>query len=368
MNPNKTVSADKKAAHEARHAASQEPEVLFERRDRLGVITLNRPKALNALTLGMIREIDPRLRAWAQDPQVQAVVIRGAGHKAFCAGGDVRAVCEAGMRGTDRLTYDFFFEEYRLNRLIHRFGKPYIALIDGIAMGGGLGLSVHGRYRVVSEKTAVAMPEGAIGLFPDIGGSWFLDRCPGKVGVYLGLTGARLKGADILYAGIATHFVPSSDMPALFDALLHTPPEAALQRFAQDPAPGHATLASHRAAIDRAFGEPSVEAIVAALAKEGEWGRHQAAELAKKSPTSLKATLHLVQRHHGQEIEDCLVGEFRLVQRFMAVHDFYEGIRAVLIDKDHAPRWKPATLAEVADADIAAMFAPLEDGELSFDN
>jgi enoyl-CoA hydratase len=186
------------------------------------------------------------------------------------------------------------------------------------------------------------------------------------VGLYLGLTGARLKSTDILYAGIGTHFVPSSAMPELLEALLHTPPEVALPRFVQDPGP--AALAGHREAIDRAFGQPSVEAIVAALAAEGSWGHHQAAELAKKSPTSLKATLHLVQRHHGQEIEDCLIGEFRLVQRFMAVHDFYEGIRAVLVDKDHTPRWRPATLSEVADADIEAMFAPLGEGELSFED
>jgi enoyl-CoA hydratase/carnithine racemase len=169
----------------ARTETRQQPEISFEREGRLGVITLDRPKALNALTLEMIRALDPMLAQWAHDHAVQAVVIRGAGEKAFCAGGDVRAVYEAGRRGTDVLTYEFFFEEYRLNRRIHRFTKPYIALIDGIAMGGGLGLSVHGRYRVVTERATVAMPETAIGLFPDVGGSWFLDRAPAGQGRHL---------------------------------------------------------------------------------------------------------------------------------------------------------------------------------------
>ena len=345
---------------------AHEPEILFERRGRLGVVTLNRPKALNALTLAMIRDFDPKLREWAHDQGVQAVVIRGVGDKAFCAGGDVRAVYEAGRRGTDVLTYEFFFEEYRLNRRIHRYHKPYIALIDGIAMGGGLGISVHGRYRVVTEKAMVAMPESAIGLFPDIGGSWFLDRAPGKLGVFLGLTGTRLRGADILYAGIATHFVPSSDLPSLLDALEHTSPEAALHRFAQDPGPP--ALAARRNQIDLVFSHPTMEAIVAALDGAGDWGRMLAAELAKRSPTSLKATLRLLQRHHRHEIEDCLKGEFRLVQRFMAGHEFYEGIRAALVDKDHAPKWNPPTLAGVDAATIDAMFAPLENGELDFED
>ena len=339
-------------------------EIRFERHGRLGVVTLDRPRALNALTLGMIRALDPMLSQWAHDHGVEAVAIRGAGEKAFCAGGDVRAVYEAGRRGTDVLTYEFFFEEYRLNRRIHRYAKPYVALIDGIAMGGGLGLSVHGRYRVVTERATAAMPETTIGLFPDVGGSWFLDRAPGKIGIYLALTGARLKAADMIHAGLATHHVPAADLPALYEALAHTPPEAALHRFSVDPGP--APLAAHRAQIDRAFGQPTVEAILAALEKEGEWGARILAELAKKSPTSMKMSLRLMQRHHRHEIEDCLRGEFRLVQRVMAGHDFYEGIRALLVEKDNAPRWKPATLAEVDEAAIEAMFAPLETGELSF--
>ena len=345
-----------------------EPEVTFAVNGRLGLITLNRPKALNALTLGMIRELDPKLREWAHDSRVQAVAITGAGDKAFCAGGDVRAVWEAGKQGTDVLTYEFFFEEYRLNRLIHRYPKPYIALIDGIAMGGGLGLSVHGRYRVVTERAVFAMPESAIGLFPDVGGSWFLDRCcPGKLGTFLGLTGTRLLGADLIHSGLATHLTRSADLTALSEALAHTPPEAALHRFAREP--GTAPLVPHRAAIDRAFAKRSVEAIIEALGAEGEWGAKHAAGLATRSPTSLKATLRLLQKHHRLDVEDCLKGEFRLVQRVMAGHDFYEGIRAVLIDKDNAPKWNPATLAETTDDAIEALFAPLDPAdELHFDD
>ena len=226
-------------------------EIRFERAGRLAVVTLDRPRALNALTLGMIRQLDPALASWAHDHTVEAVVVRGAGEKAFCAGGDVRAVYEAGRRGTDVLTYEFFFEEYRLNRRIHRFPKPYLSLIDGIAMGGGLGLSVHGRYRVVTERTTMAMPETAIGLFPDVGGSWFLDRAPGRLGTYLALTGARIKAADAIHCGLATHFVASTDIPALLDTLAHTSPEAALHRYAGDPGP--APLAALQPRIDRAF-------------------------------------------------------------------------------------------------------------------
>jgi enoyl-CoA hydratase len=350
----KTFPAEDRAAEEIR----------FERIGRLGLVTLDRPRALNALTLGMIRRLDPMLAGWAHDHAVDAVAIRGAGPKAFCAGGDVRAVYEAGRRGTDVLTYEFFFEEYRLNRRIHRYAKPYLALIDGIAMGGGLGLSVHGRYRVVTERASVAMPETAIGLFPDVGGSWFLDRAPGQIGLYLALTGARLTGADVLHAGLGTHFVPSGDLPALLDALQRVSPEAALRRFAVDPGP--APLAALQLRIDRCFAPPTIEGILEALEEEGEWGRGIAADLARKSPTSLKATLRLLRVTHRHDIEFCLRTEFRLVQRIMAGHDFYEGIRALLVDKDHAPRWRPSDLADVSDGEIDALFAPLASGELTF--
>src|SRR5215471_686479 len=253
---------------------SESDEILLGRKDGLATVTINRPQALNALTLDNYRRLAPALRAWAEDPSVHAVIVRGAGDRAFCAGGDVRAVYEAGrgIAGDPDLPSVFFREEYELIRRIHRFPKPYIAVIDGITMGGGAGISVNGAYRIATERTLFAMPETAIGLFPDVGATRFLNRCPGNVGRYLGLTGARLGAADALYCGFATHFVPREKIPALRAALAATAwrpgeervqAEAALARFAADPGP--ASLALQRAAIDRAFAGDTVEEILDAL-------------------------------------------------------------------------------------------------------
>jgi enoyl-CoA hydratase len=295
-------------------------------------------------------------------------VLTGAGEKAFCAGGDVRAVYEAGkgINGADKsLTRDFFFEEYRLNRLIHRYAKSYVSLIDGICMGGGMGLSVNGRTRVVTERAMMAMPETGIGLFPDVGGSHFLSRCPGQLGAYLALTGARLKVADMIYAGLATHYVPSAKLPALQAALESESADAAVARFAESA--GDAPLAAERARIDRCFGANTVEAILEALAADAsEWAQKTRATLLTKSPTSMKVSLREICTGAKLDFEDCMRMEFRMVQRFMQGHDFFEGIRALLVDKDNAPKWKPATLAEVAPAMVDAYFAPLARGELTF--
>src|SRR5258707_5205733 len=194
-------------------------EILHERRDGLAVVTLNRPKALNTLTLGMYRTLDPELVAWGTDPAIRAVLIRGAGDRAFCAGGDVRAIYDAGRGQAAGLTADFFREEYHLIQRVYRFPKPYIALLGGITMGGGAGISIHGLHRVATERFAFAMPETAIGLFPDIGATTFLNRCPGRIGRYLGLTGARINAADALYCGLVTHYVPNERLAALTDAL-----------------------------------------------------------------------------------------------------------------------------------------------------
>ncbi len=334
-------------------------------------VAFARPKALNALTLGMIRAYAPTLAQWAKDPGVRHVVQWGEGGKAFCAGGDVRAVCEAGLeakRGgrADPLVRDFFFEEYRLNRQLARFPKPIVSLVDGICMGGGVGLSVHGRYRVATEKTLFAMPESAIGLFPDVGGTFFLPRLPGRMGAFLGLTGERIKAADMLHLGLATHYVESAKLPELIAALESETAEAALARFASDPGP--APVAYLQKQIDRCFAPATVEGILAALDAEAtEWAGKIAARLRKMSPTSLKVSLAQLERGGALSIEDALRLEFRLVRRFMAGDDFYEGIRAVLIDKDNAPRWNPATLAGVSDADVERHFAALADGdELTF--
>ncbi len=347
------------------------PEILFERSGRLGVITLNRPQALNALTLPMIRALARHLAEWGKDPDVATLAIRGAGGKAFSAGGDIRALYDARARrrapGTAHtLTADFYREEYRLDRAIFRCPKPYVALIDGIVMGGGVGVAINGRFRVVSERALFAMPETGIGLFPDVGASYFLSRLPGRIGLYLALTGARLKAADLIYCGLATHYVPTARLGELTQALGGEMPAAALERFAADPGP--APLAELREAIDRCFGESGVEAILAALERErADWADQTATALRQKAPLALKVASRQLERGAGLDFEDCMTMEYRLSQAFMAGDDFFEGVRALIIDKDMKPAWRPARLAEVDEAMVEACFAPLGPYELTFD-
>ena len=357
-------------------------DILFGRERGVATVTLNRPQALNAFTLGMYRRFDPMLRAWEDDPAVRAVLVRGAGERAFCAGGDIRAIYEAGrgISGDRELTSVFFWEEYELIRRAHRYPKPYLAIIDGITMGGGAGVSVNGAYRIATEKTLLAMPETGIGLFPDVGATRFLNLCPGQVGRYLGLTGARLGPADALYCGFATHFVSRERAPELVAALANlawrSGEEAAqidelLAAFDSDP--GEPPLASRRAAIDRCFAGDTVEAILDTLAREAGsggpdsgWAGETRAALLTKSPTSLKVTLRQLIVGRGYDIEQALALEYRLTQHFMAGHDFYEGVRAVVVDKDQKPRWCPASLAKVTDAIVDGYFAPLGGRELRF--
>lgn len=348
-------------------------DVLFEVRQGVGFITLNRPKALNALTLPMIREISPQLAAWQEDRKVKVVIVRGSGERAFCAGGDVRAVWQAGRDG-DRMTEDFFREEYRLNRLIHVFAKPYIALIDGVTMGGGVGLSVHGSHRVAGDRTMLAMPEVGIGLFPDVGGTYFLPRLPGRLGLFLALTGWRLKAADAIYCGLATDYVASDRMNALAEAFTEldwTTNDAELlvdgviDSFKSDPGPSE--LEPHRELIDHCFSARSVESILAALDDAGnDWTAKVAALIRKASPTSLKVTFAQLEKGAGLDFDAAMVQEYRLSQAFMAGGDFYEGIRALLVDKDNAPKWSPATLDAVTPQAVEAHFAPLGARDLAF--
>jgi len=358
-------------------------DILFGRAGGLATVTLNRPQALNAFTLGMYRQFAPMLRAWADDPSVHAVLIRATEGRAFCAGGDIRAIYEAGLgiAGDPSLTSRFFWEEYQLIRRIHRYPKPYLAIIDGITMGGGAGVSVNGAYRIATERTVFAMPETGIGLFPDVGATRFLNLCPGHVGRYLGLTGARLGAADALYCGFATHFVRRDRVPALSNALRHVTwrpgrqfeqVEEVLKAFSMRP--GEPQLAALAGPIDRCFGPESVEGILASLASDaklggsdGEWAEQTRDILLTKSPTSLKITLDQLMVGEGCDIEDALALEYRLTQHVMQGHDFYEGVRATLVDKDQKPRWQPATLAAVTPAMVAGYFAPLGDGEWRLD-
>lgn len=347
---------------------NDEPEVLLEQRGRIGLITLNKPKALNALSLTMVHAMQPQLEAWATDAGIDAVVIQGAGEKAFCAGGDIRDLYEG--RGTD-YGPTYYAAEYAQNVTIHTYPKPYVALMDGVTMGGGVGVSIHGSHRIVTERTLFAMPETGIGLFPDIGASWFLSCCPGQIGMYLGLTGYRMRAADCLYAGIGDVYMPAKSLDPLIARLTSTDGldgvaiDTILRDLAEDPS--EAPLAEHRTAIDRCFSGDSVEDILARLAAENsDWARAQIDTLAAKSPTSLKVTFR--QLRLGPMIEpfvDIMQMEYRIADRCFRGHDLFEGIRAVVIDKDGAPNWNPASLDDISEADVDEYFEPVP-GEPTF--
>jgi enoyl-CoA hydratase len=342
-------------------------EVLIERRGTAGVIILNRPQALNALNLAMVRAIRPAVEAWAIDPGVTRVVITGAGDRAFCAGGDIRVLHDLGKTGRHDEALAFWREEYELNILIKRFPKPFIALVEGIVMGGGVGLSVHGSHVVAGEKFTFAMPEVGIGFFPDVGGTYFLPRIPGEVGNYLALTGARMKQGDALSVGLATHGVASADFPDLLDRLCQAGSvDSVLEAFARTSTVPQ-SIGGHRATIDRCFRFDTVEEVLAALDEAGrtdDWAGEAARTIRTKSPTSLKLALAQVRAGKAMSFEDAMITEFRIVSRICRGHDFYEGVRAVIVDKDNAPRWQPASLEEVTRAAIDAHFAPLGSGEL----
>uniref|UniRef100_A0A1A8D8W8 3-hydroxyisobutyryl-CoA hydrolase n=1 Tax=Nothobranchius kadleci TaxID=1051664 RepID=A0A1A8D8W8_NOTKA len=352
-----------------------EPEVLLEKVGRTGVITMNRPKVLNALNLTMIRQIYPQLKKWENDSEMDIVIIKGAGGKAFCAGGDIRAVTEAGKAGGS-LAQDFFREEYILNNAIGAYRKPYIAIIDGITMGGGVGLSVHGRFRVATEKTLFAMPETAIGLFPDVGGGYFLPRLPGKLGLFLALTGFRLKGRDVQRAGVATHFVESNKIPDLEKELvdLKCPSNADISKlleFHQKQSSLDSekpfVLEKHLSEIDRLFSSSSVEGIMQNLRADGsDFANKQAETLSKMSPTSLKITFKQLQLGAALSLQDVLVMEYRLSQACMRGCDFHEGVRAVLVDRDQNPKWNPSTLDQVSDQLVDKYFSSPAEKDLMF--
>ncbi len=346
--------------------------LLVERRGPLVIATMNRPKALNALTLPMIRALDRVLIEAASDPAVAAFVLKGAGDRAFCAGGDVVALVQDGPE-TAALRRDFFWDEYRLNRRIHTFPKPFIPLVDGVAMGGGVGVSVHGSHRIATERVLFSMPETAIGLFPDVGGGYFLPRLAGGLGAYLALTNARLKLADVIWAGLYDHFVPSDRIDPLVEALAgadwtgdaDATIESVLSDFQQDA--GAAPLAAHAGLIDACFQKGGVAEILAALDASPEtFAADAAAMIRSKSPLMSEVSLRQLQRGAILSFDDCMVMEYRMVQTCMAGHEFFEGVRALLIDKGRKPVWSPADLAGVTDAMVEAYFEPLGAGDLTF--
>jgi len=353
-----------------------ESEILFDVKDGLGLITLNRPKALNALTHGMILELEKVIPGWEKDPAIKAVVLRGAGDRAFCAGGDVTNLYrESRENPSGTLRRDFFRDEYIVNRRIYRYAKPWISLIDGIDMGGGVGLSVHGSHSVASEKFLFAMPETTIGLFPDVGGGYFLTRLQGALGTFLALTSHRLKIADGVWAGIVGAHVPSGRMNDLQAALgaadLSGPDadrkvDAVIAGFAADP--GLPTLPAMMPDIDRCFSAESVGEIVAKLGKQGgEWADRQLAALLKLSPLAMAITLEQLRRCANRSFEDSMTIEYRMSQACMRPdHDFFEGVRALLIDKDQTPKWNPPTIDGVTREMVDAHFKPVSN-DLFFD-
>lgn len=322
----------------------------------VAVATLNRPKVLNVIDLPLIDALYRQLRLWENDAAVRVVVVRGAGERAFCAGGDVRAVWD--NRGNDAFMDPVYRHEYILDDYIQRYPKPYIALMSGIVMGGGCGISVHGRYRVVTETTVLAMPECKIGLFPDIAGSYFLARCPDNFGMYMGLTGLRISGADAIRLGLADYLVSADCLDDLIAALrLQDVPDAVAAMLLPLPL----TALPSRGAVSAIFGRASVSSIMEGLRQErADWAREALQAMETACPFSLELTFRTIREARGKTMRECLITDFRIAQRIMKMGDYFEGVRALIVEKDNAPRWNPARLSEVKERDIDVCFAPLE--------
>jgi enoyl-CoA hydratase len=339
-----------------------EAETLVERQGALGRIRLNRPKALNSLTLQMVRDIEAALDDFEHDPAIAAVLVTGEGERGLCAGGDIRAIYDGGKAGSNE-PVTFWREEYQLNARIGRFPKPYVVVMDGIVMGGGVGVSVYGSHRIVTERTRFAMPETGIGFFPDVGASWFLTRQTNELGTYVGLTGEPLGAADAILVGLADVFIRSERLPALTQALASLPagsPRAAISTtiagFSEAPPAG--SLEPQQHAIDRLFAFDTIEDIFAALrADRSSFAEKLLSGLSVKSPLSLKVTLRLLRLGRKTErLEDCLEREFAATAAVLRSQDFYEGVRAAVIDKDRNPQWRPVRIADVTAADVDAYF------------
>ena len=337
---------------------SDELPVLARVEGRLGRLTLNRPRALHALTTQMCALMTGALLAWRDDPAVSSVMIDHAGERGFCAGGDIRMVAQSGA-GDGAAGAEFFLTEYRLNHLLFVYPKPLVAVMDGVVMGGGAGLSLPCSHRIATERTLFAMPETGIGLFPDVGGGWFLPRLPSTSGVWLGLTGARLKAAECLALGLATDYVDLASLKTVRAALADgaDPKDALAPSASVPPAAG----LTHHPRLAALFGGTTVQAVLATLAADGsDWARTQHATLLTKSPLSMAVSLRHMRAGAGaSSFAEVMRNEFRIANRMMRQHDFQEGVRALIVDKDNAPRWTPADIADVPDALLDSVFAPL---------
>lgn len=329
--------------------------VIAERDGRVGRIRLNRPKALNALDLSMIRAITAALEGWRDDPEIHAVVITGEGDRAFCAGGDIRAIRSHVLAHETPPVEAFFSEEYALNGTIAEYPKPYVALVDGICMGGGIGVSVHGTYRVATEHAIFAMPETGIGFLPDIGATFFLPRLPGELGMYMALTGAQIIGADAVHAGLATHFVPREQIAALATEIARD--GVAAVAVAAAPLPPF-SLAPHRPTIDACFSAGSVPEILKRLQREDtRWARETLATLRGRSPSSLCWSFALLRQGAKRTLPQCLAAELAATRTLTIHPDFAEGVRAMVVDKDRQPRWTPPRIEDVDPAEIARLLS-----------
>ncbi len=341
----------------------QTDEILFDRIGAAAIIRLNRPKALNSLNLAMVHAMKPALTRFAEDDTVACVVLTGEGERGLCAGGDIRAIYALGQAGDPEVSR-FWREEFPINHRIAHYPKPYVALMDGIVMGGGVGIAAHGRYRIVTERTRLAMPETGIGYVPDVGMTWLLPKAPGEAGTFMGLTGEIVGAADVIHAGLADACVPSERLPELVRALGTLSPGAeessvrAVVEWFEVPA-GDSMLAREQALIDRCFSFDRVEEIMAALAREpGDFASATRDTIARRSPTSLKLTLRLLRRgRDSSSLVECLEREFTAACEILRQHDFYEGVRAAIIDKDRDPKWSPARLEDVREEDLDGYFS-----------
>jgi enoyl-CoA hydratase len=358
---------------QAAAVAGPEPDLIARREGALGVIRLNRPKAINAVTLEMFRDVDKALDQFEVDASVAAILLEGAGERGLCAGGDIRALYESSKVKGD-LGKILWREEYILNARIARFPKPYVAFMDGIVMGGGVGLSAHGSHRVVTERTRLAMPEVGLGFFPDVGGTWLLSRSPGEIGTYFGLTGQTMNGPDAVYARFADAVVPSGKLAALREALVDigadagaTEVKAAIDGFATGETSG--PVAALRPQIDRWFAHDRMQDIVDALQRDGsELAQSTLKTLNEKSPRGMVVALRLLRlARASSSLEECLVREYRAALEVFASDDFREGVRAAVIDKDRNPRWSPPAIEQVTRGMVAPYFAEIGADELVFD-
>ena len=339
-------------------------EIRFEHRGRAGIVTLTRPKALNALTHGVVKELAGALTEWSSDDSVSVVVIKAEG-RAFCAGGDIMDVYRARQEG--REAHGFFADEYRMNAQLAAFPKPYVSLIDGIVMGGGVGISVHGSHRVMTENGQLAMPEVGIGFFPDVGGSYVLSRLRDGFGMYLALTGGRIRTGDALWSGLATHYVPSADLGGLSDVLCETGDvEQAMARFSpsRPPESDEAKLKAIASHFSRETLGDILDSLADAAGRGDAFAKETLETILTRSPTSLKVTFAQIREGRSLSMIECMEMEYRILRRMLTGHDFYEGIRAAIVEKGSKPMWDPARLEDVSDEMISAYFAPLQDGGL----